>query len=424
MLMSASQLHPFAESGAADALTFLNEVASTYPAAVSFAEGRPYEGYFDLDEVASALKAYDEFRRADGWPADRVARNIFQYGPAKGVINDLISRHLLVDEGLEVGPESIVVTVGCQEALWLTLSTLCPRPDDVLLVVAPNFPGVWGCAAALGVTTEPVEMTNFDTGAVKRAAAAVRERGERPRALYLSSDGANPTGATVDLRQRELLLRAADELDILILEDNPYSLVAGSPGGEPSLKALDRSSRVVRLGTFSKSLNPGIRVGYALADQRVEVRGHEERLADTLARLKTVLTVNTSAVAQAVVGGSLVANDFSLRRARAREQVIYRRNRCLLLDGLQGLKSMPGYGWREPVSGFFMLLHTPFVTTDRLVERSASEFGVLWSPMHHFFPDDKPRHGLRLSFSHQEPATIAEGTRRLCAFLAAVGAQQ
>ncbi|MEY9842843.1 DNA-binding transcriptional MocR family regulator [Streptacidiphilus sp. EB103A] len=116
-------------------------------------------------------------------------------------------------------------------------------------------------------------------------------------------DFANPTGAHMDLSTRLRLLDIAEQEDIVQLEDNPYGLFHGSSPHLPTLKALDRAARVIYLGSFAKTVIPGARIGYVVADQPVSAPGRAGLLADEMSKIKSMVTVNTPAVAQAVVAG-------------------------------------------------------------------------------------------------------------------------
>ncbi|MFD1049840.1 aminotransferase class I/II-fold pyridoxal phosphate-dependent enzyme, partial [Kibdelosporangium lantanae] len=138
-------------------MNFLNEVANHYPDAVSLAAGRPYEEFWDLAELPRYLARFSEYLRTDlGYGEERVRRTLFQYGRTKGIIHELVAANLELDEGITVDPESIVVTVGCQEAMFLTLRALRSDPRDVLLAVSPTYVGLTGAARLVDMPVLPV----------------------------------------------------------------------------------------------------------------------------------------------------------------------------------------------------------------------------------------------------------------------------
>ncbi|MER5640143.1 PLP-dependent aminotransferase family protein [Kitasatospora sp. NPDC002227] len=421
-MLHRSQLHGSLADPAMTSMNLLNEISIRYPEAVSFAAGRPAEQFFDLDAVHAYLDRYlDHLQKERGLPPEAARRQVLQYGRTKGIIHELIATHLAVDEGIEVPAESIVVTVGCQEAMFLVLRALRGGPEDVVLAVSPTYVGLTGAALLADLPVRPVAdgPDGVDLADLRRVLAATRAEGLRPRALYLVPDVANPSGASLPLALRHELLALAGAEDFLLLEDNPYCVFGGAER-LPSLKALDTERRVIHLGSFAKTAIPGARVGYVVADQPVsDGAGSTDLLADLLGMIKSMTTVNTSPIAQAVIGGALLTHDHSLRAANTEVAALYRRNLALVLDGL-ARRFPPGNGvtWNEPRGGFFLVLTVPRVVDDALLELSASQYGVIWTPMCHFYPGAGGEHQLRLSVSQVDPDTVDLGLDRLAALLA------
>ncbi|MEE4545551.1 PLP-dependent aminotransferase family protein [Streptomyces sp. V4-01] len=423
-----SGLHPALGDGLLTSVTFLNEVAGRYPGALSLAAGAPYEGGWDLEDVHAALRRFCAHLRDDrGLSEAEVRRTVLQYGRTKGIVHELIARHLSLDEGIEVDPEAVVVTVGFQEALFLSLSALRRDPGDALLAVVPAFVGLTGAARLLGMPVVPVPSgpDGVEPAEVARAAREARRAGLRPRACCLVPDFANPTGSRMSLAQRTGLLEVAAAEDLLILEDNPYGFFPLDGTRLPTLKSLDRDRRVVYLGSLAKTVYPGARIGYVVADQVVAAPGGGRLLlADCLARAKSMVTVNTPPITQAVVGGRLLAHGGSLAAANRREARFYRDALTHLLDGL-GRRFGPGSGvrWTRPAGGFFVTVEVPFEVTDTELERSAGEFGVIWSPLHHFYDSAAPLRLLRLSCSSLSPADAEAALDRFASFVGTVAAE-
>lgn len=421
--LNLADLHEVLTAPVSESMNFLNEVAHRFPDAVSLAAGRPFEGFFDLDDVHRRLDVFAQYLRERlGGDEVKVRRTILQYGRTKGIIHELIARHLQVDEGITVDPEAVVVTVGCQEALYLTLRALRRTDRDALLAVTPSYVGAYGAAELVDMPVLPVRDGDdgIDLDDLVSVVRHARESGVRPRGLYLVPDFSNPTGARLSLEIRRRLLDIAAAEDFLILEDNPYGLL-GDEDGPPTIKALDEQARVVYLGSFAKTGLPGARVGYVIADQQVASPGTTSLLADQLGKLKSLLTVNTSPLAQAVIGGKLLENGHSLRAANGREAQVYRANLAHTVAGLERRfpagAAGPRVTWTVPAGGFFLVLHVPFPAGDDLLEVSAAKHRVLWTPMHHFYAEARPRDAIRLSFSHLLPDEIDLGLDRLAAFI-------
>ncbi|MGH3897308.1 MAG: PLP-dependent aminotransferase family protein [Pseudonocardiaceae bacterium] len=421
--LSANALHGCLADPTLASMNLLNQIAGEYPDAISFAAGRPYEGFYDTRQIHEYLRVFcDHLRHNLRYDEREVSRTLFQYGRTKGIINDLVARNLGVDEGIDVDPESIMVTVGCQEAMFLVLYALRAGPEDVLCAAVPTYVGLTGAALLANLAVHPVGTAaggGIDVDDLVEQVRTLRARGRRPRACYVTPDFANPGGASLDLPARRRLLDIAEEEDLLLLEDNAYGLFSGDHERPPTLKALDRTGRVIYLGSFAKTGLPGARIGFVVADQRV-VGGNASGgfLADELSKIKSMLTVNTPPVAQAVIGGKLLAHGSSLLAANEREILVYRCNMRQLRDGLA--RRFPpgrGVGWNSPKGGFFLTLTVPFRVDDELLEHSAREHGVLWTPMHHFYGGTGGFDQLRLACSTLTSDQIALGLDRLKDFV-------
>lgn len=421
----ARELHQSLGDPVLSSMTFLNEVAGRYPDAVSFAAGRPSEEHFDLDAIPRYLRAFQQhLERERGADAAGAARLLLQYGRTKGIIAELVARNLLVDEGVDVDPESIVVTVGCQEAMFLAIRALCADVDDIVLAVTPCYVGLSGAARVLDRQVWPVRGTEsgVDLRDLLTQIDAARAAGKRPRLLYVTPDFANPTGAVLDLETRTALLGIAERHDLFLLEDNPYRLFPADDAPRlPLLKALDTMRRVIHLGSFAKTCFPGARVGYLVADQRVTTESSATvLLADEIANLKSMITINTSPLAQAIVAGRLLEHDCSLVQATAADNAVYRRNMRVLHDGLS--RRFPPHGpsdvrWNRPAGGFFVVVTMPFPVDDALLERSARGHGVLWTPLRHFYGAGGGDQ-MRLSVGVMTPDQIELGLDRLSSLVA------
>lgn len=405
---------------ALNSMNFLNEISSRYPDAISLAAGRPAEQFFEIDSLDRYLRRFCQHLEEDlGYSPEQVRRTLFQYGRTKGVLHGLIAANLARDEGMSVDPEAIVVTVGCQEAMFLVLRALRKDPTDVLLAVTPTYVGLTGAARLVEMPVLPVAAGpgGVDLDDLERQIRSARDAGLRPRACYVMPDFANPSGLSMDLADRRRLLAMAAAEGVLLLEDNPYGLF-GHPDSPrlPTLKALDEQRTVVYLGSFAKTAMPGVRTGYVVADQPVaDPAGNRGLLADELSKIKSMLTVNTSPITQAIVGGKLLENEHSLLEANQRERAVYTANMRQMVAGLAARFPDPGLGvsCTVPVGGFFVVVTVPFEVDDALLERSAADYGVLWTAMHHFYEPGVPVHALRLSCSTVSPEQIEAGLDRV-----------
>lgn len=417
-----SPLNPALATPLLSVMNVLNEVTLEFPSAISFGPGRPAEQFFDVGNALVQFEQYIAFRsKQTGDTAAAIGSSLGQYGRTNGVINDLIAKHLSIDEQIEVAADAVMVTNGAQEAMSILLQGIFVRDSDVLLVSEPNYIGMTGAARVLGIQVEPIPIDSegVDLGALFEAVARLRQQGRCPKAFYDIPDFHNPSGTSMPLGRRHELLRLAKKASLLVIEDNPYGMFAYDGKRLPTLKSLDRDKTVIYIGTFSKTLFPALRIGYLVADQ--------EALASTLAvelsKVKSVTTVNTSGILQAIAGGILVDSRCSLEARMADKVAYYKVNRDHMLEALERCfgRDSPFAGsvaWIRPSGGFFMTVETPIVWTEHTMRSCARDFGVIVCPMCFFSLRTGREQQIRLSFSYVSPEEIDAGIERLGAFLA------
>jgi (S)-3,5-dihydroxyphenylglycine transaminase len=400
----------------------VKEVAARFPDAISFALGSPHLGHLDELDISQYVDRYLEHLSHERGLGPRQARRLlYDYGPSRGLINDLVATGLRLDQSIEASPEAVVITVGAQEAIFLALRAVCCSPDDLLGLVVPSYYGVIGAARMLDVGLVAIRDSDhgIDLDHLEAACRVARAKGKRIRALYVAPDFANPSGTVMDLVTRQQLLGVADRQDLLVLEDNAYGFTAEPMAEIPTLKALDGNGRVIYIGTFAKICLPGARVGFVVADQIVRTpEGNRVLLADELALLKGMTTVNTSPLCQAVIGGMLLEHGGSIASLGRDQPRIYRRNLALLLQALdRHLSPVEDVVWSRPAGGFFVRMRIPVPADVGLLELSASEYGVLWTPLSPFYLGHTGVYDLRLSCSCVDPDQIELGVVRLARFL-------
>jgi (S)-3,5-dihydroxyphenylglycine transaminase len=399
-------------------MNLLNELRERYPRAISFAAGRPYEDFFRVRESLRRIERYSPLpEKAAKDPLDALA----QYGATNGIIRAELAKMLALDEAIHVTPDSIIVTVGCQEAMMLCLLGLCSPERDVLLISDPAYMGVTGIARLLGIELCAVRSgaTGLDLQDLRAKLASIRAKGKRARLLYDIPDFSNPTGYSMPLENRLELLALAEENDFLILEDQAYRVFSYDGQTPPSLKALDKKGNVIYLGTFAKTIFPGARIGFLVADQQVEETPEKSTpLTAHLSKIKSLLTVNTPPLTQALVAALLSAEGGSLQAYNRPQVEFYKKNRDHLLECLA--EAFPsdenwtkGISWNHPQGGFFLTVTLPVPVDDDLLVLSAQEYGVLFVPMRHFYLESGGRSQLRLSFSYVSQDEIRDGVARL-----------
>jgi (S)-3,5-dihydroxyphenylglycine transaminase len=401
--------------GLLDVMNFLNEVVAEFPHAISFAPGRPRESLFSVEEHLHAIDDFIADEARSGGSREDVWRRLGQYSRTNGMIGDAIATHLRVDEGVEVTGDDILVTVGAQEAMTIVMAGLFEPGKDVLLVSDPTYIGITGLATLFGVRVIPVASGDggLEPAAVERAIVEA-SRHHRVRALYDIPDFNNPLGTCMPLATRRELLAVCARHGVLVIEDNAYGMFAYDHPRLPSLKALDDGANVLYIGSFSKTLFPGLRLGYLAADQRTP---DGVSLAQALSRVKSLVTVNTPPLLQAVVAGLLSRTGGSLEPIVARKREQYKQQRDAMLDALQEHLALPGVSWQRPAGGFFLPMTLPFEFGPAELRRCALDYNVIVSPMR-FFCMGRPRaNQIRLSFSYVEPEEIRRGIADLARFV-------
>ena len=400
-----------------DTMEFLNGIVSRHPEAISFGPGRPADRFCDM---SASLRSMDRFiahiAEQLGIPEGRANAALGQYGATKGWICELIAAHVARDENIAVDPSCILVTCGAQEAMALVLRTLFRERSDVLLTSDPAYAGITGVAHMLGIPVLPVACgpNGMDLNNLEARIEKVTATGRVPRAIYDIPDFHNPTGSCMAVECRQRLLEIAASNDIIILEDSAYSAFAYDHPRRPSLKSLDERGLVVYIGSFSKTLNPGLRVGYVVAEQMTTFGS---RFVDELSKAKSFMTVNTPALSQAVVGGVLLDNDMSLIALNAPKVAYYRARRDCMLSNLAGTFSDERVQWNRPAGGFFITLTLPFSFGTDEMEHCAGVYGVICTPMSYFSLAGDQDHRVRLSFSYVSDDQISEGCLRLARFI-------
>jgi DNA-binding transcriptional MocR family regulator len=329
-----------------------------------------------------------------------------QYGSGQG---DVTLREQILEVIGEVGvsahPDDIVVTTGSQMALDLVVRIFCD-PGDVVLVEAPSYVGALGVFRAYECDVIHVAMDDegLVPSALAEAITATRAAGKRIKLIYTIPSFHNPAGVTQGPARRAEILAIAQSAGIAILEDDPYGLL-GFEGEPPRAIRADDADGVIYLGSFSKTIASGLRVGWAVAPH-----GVREKLV--LAAEAAVLC--PSNYSQLTVSEYLATQPW--REQIKTFQEVYRERRDALLDSLQAM--MPeGTNWTIPAGGFYSWLTLPHgLDATAMLPRAVANL-VAYVPGTGFYVDGQGRQNLRLSYCYPEPDRIREGVRRLAAVI-------
>lgn len=365
------------------------------PEVVSLAGGMPYVRALPEELVRSALESVMANEGATA----------LQYGSGQGVprLREQILEVMAL-EGISASMDNVVVTTGSQQALDL-VTKLFIDPGDVILAEAPSYVGAIGVFRSYEAHVVHVH-TDHDglvPDALREAIAQLRREKKRIKFLYTIPNFHNPAGVTLSAERRPEILAICQENDILILEDNPYGLLSFDQPVPPALRSLDEDG-VIYLGSFSKTLAPGFRVGWALAPHAIR-----EKLV--LAAEAAILC--PSSFSQMVISEYLTQADW---RGQIDEfRGVYRERRDAMLGALD--EHLPDLAWNIPQGGFYIWVDLPEqLDSKAMLPRAVTEL-VAYTPGTAFFADGGGRHNLRLSFSYPTPENIRVGIRRLASVI-------
>ncbi len=370
------------------------------PDVISFAGGIPDPNLFPVEAFQQG------FARALGKPAE--AKRALQYSVSEGAIElrEWIAGYMK-RMGVDCTPANILITCGSQQALEF-LGRLFIGPNDPVLVTWPTYLGALQAFNAY----EP-DYARLDP----RANTEIPGPGDGTPAqfAYVVPDFANPTGETLTLAERKRVLATAAAANAVVIEDGAYSALRYDGEEQPALIAIDseaeggiENSRVIYCGTFSKTLSPGLRVGWIVA---------AEPLIDKLVLVKQASDLHSATLNQMAL--TYVAETmFDAQVALVRQA--YRTRRDAMLASLE--RHMPaGFKWSKPEGGMFVWMEGPKgLDARKLLDRAVMHDRVAFVPGQAFFADGSGAETMRLSFSLAEPAVIEEGVQRLARAIAAM----
>ena len=375
---------------AASEVRALFAVASR-PEVVSLAGGMPFVSGLPQDLVIDAM---NRVMTGNGAAA-------LQYGSGQGVP---ALREQILDvmalEGIKAGVDDVVVTTGSQHALEL-VSKLFLDPGDVVLSEGPSYVTAVVIFKSYQAEIEHVPMDEHGLipEALREHIAGLKRAGKRIKFLYTIPTFHNPAGVTLSWERRIEILEICRSEGILVLEDNPYGLLYFEEKPPAAIRSLETDG-VIYLGTFSKTLAPGFRVGWALAPHAIR-----EKLI--LANEAAVLS--PSSFSQLIISQYLDTADWKGQIDRFRS--IYKERKETMLSALT--EYLPDLSWTNPNGGFYVWLTLPdYLDSKQMLPRAVTEL-VAYTPGTAFFADGQGRNNIRLSFCYPTPEQIKLGIRRL-----------
>lgn len=393
-----SRLDPWVDSYAARTSSMtVSEIRSLFavasrPEVVSLAGGMPYVNALPMDQIADTVQ---RLIKEHGTVA-------LQYGSGQGdpVLREQITEVMAL-VGIHAHPDDIVVTAGSQMALDLMVRVFC-NPGDVVLVEAPSYVGALGVFRAYEADVVHVAMDHegLNPTALQETITSLRQQGKTIKMIYTIPSYHNPGGVSQGPERRRAILDIAKREHVLLLEDDPYGLL-GFDGQIPRAIRADDEDNVVYLGSFSKTIASGLRVGWALAPHAI--------------REKLVIAAESAILCPSNFTQMTVSTYLSTQPWKEQIknfQEVYHERRDALLDSMKAL--MPtGTSWTTPTGGFYSWVTLPEGLDAKAMLPRAVTALVAYVPGTGFYVNGDGRQHLRLSYCYPTPDRIKEGVARL-----------
>jgi 2-aminoadipate transaminase len=360
---------------------------------ISLAGGLPDTSSFPAESFAAIMSRV---------AVDSCARSL-QYGPTEGlgVLKRCIAE-VMAAEGTHVDADDVLVTTGGQQVIDLVCKTLID-PGDVIIAEGPTYPGAVPtfCSYEADVIQIPGDDDGMRIDLLEETLDRLQGEGRRPKFVYTVPTFQNPSGTTMSLPRRRRLVQVIRERELLVLEDNPYGLLRYEGDPLPTLYSLDGGEFVIYLGTFSKILSPGVRLGWSIGPRpMIEKMNVGKQAADLC----------SSSLTQFFVAAYFASGRWQDYVHSLKE--IYRRRRDVMLDALAECFG-PECSWTHPQGGLFIWATLPeYIDTTDLLAR-ALDAHVAFVPGRAAFLDGRGQNSMRLNFSGVGEADIREGIRRI-----------
>jgi DNA-binding transcriptional MocR family regulator len=363
------------------------------PRTISFAGGHPGPEAFPVDE----LRAISDAVISRHGPA------VFQYGSTEGhaPLRRNISALMLETYGLRHDPEDILVTSGSQQALYL-LCKVFLNPGDLVITENPTYLGALNIFRSFLADIRTVEQDDegMNISALEGCLAELAARGRKPRFIYAIPSIHNPTGVTMSAERRSGLYNVADRYDIPVIEDDPYGMIRYDGLTVEPLKKLDAGGRVIYVGSFSKTVSPGLRTGWIAAQGDIIRKCTIAKQGDDACSV----TMAQFIISDFIEGGAIYG-----QIDRVKE--MYREKRDLMADTLREM--IPSASFNVPGGGLFLWLAMPEQISAVDLLKKCLERHVAFVPGCNFYPDHGGTNMLRMNFSFPSKDGIHEGLVRM-----------
>ncbi|MCD7137497.1 PLP-dependent aminotransferase family protein [Limosilactobacillus balticus] len=370
--------------------------AAADPKIISFAGGLPAPELFPVKEMKAAVdKVFEEH-----------GQEAMQYGAAKGVtaLREVIQQHVKEKENVDAELNNVLVTTGSEQVLDLVGKAFVDSGDTVL-VEQPTYLCALDVFRSYGANFASVEMD--EDGMKMDALEEALKANPNTKLIYTVPNFQNPTGRTMTEERRKQLAELAEKYDVYVLEDNPYGEIRFAGEHVPAVKSFDKAGHVLYMSTFSKTLAPGFRLGWLVADKNV---------VNKLTVLKQSADLHTDNLAQFAVAQFFADNDVDAHVKEISD--LYGKRKDLMLEGIK--KYFPeGVKYTDPEGGMFLWVEVPGVDDTVELFKECLEHDVAFVPGDPFFAGEPQPGAFRLNYSNMQEGQIEVGLKRLGAALTA-----
>lgn len=367
---------------------------ATMPDLFNFASGLPAAEMFPVEQMK---KVDEEIFRTNGVQA-------LQYGATEGYypLRQQIAERMKKVFQVECAAENVMLTTGSQQGLSI-LGQLMLDKDDIVLVESPTY---LGSLSGLGICFPKfVPVPTDEYGMLPAELDKLLQANERVKMVYVIPDFQNPSGISWSLERRKAFMDVVNKYDVLVVEDVPYGELRYSGEAYPSLKALDTKGNVAFLGSFSKVLMPGLRVGWAVVNTD---------MLDKMAKLKGSLDLQSSTFSQYQV--SYFMDMFDMDEHVAAIRNLYSKRRDAICEAIT--KYFPvGCTVTRPDGGMFVWITLPEHINAKALLPEMIESKITYVGGSPFYPDGGHENHMRLNFSSMSEERIEEGIKRIAAIL-------
>lgn len=374
--------------GAVDTVGEILRVAAS-PDVISFAGGLPAPELFPVKQLKAATdQVYDN-----------TAQSALQYTNSSGYLK---LRKILADRmkirGVDCTADNIVITTGSQQSIDL-ISKMFLNRGDTMITEKPTYMSALDVFRTYGANIVGVDMD--ENGMKMDALEDALKKHPETKLIYTVPTFQNPTGRTMPVDRRQKMVELAKKYDFVIIEDDPYGQLRFAGQAVPAMKSFDTDGRVFYLSTFSKTLTPGLRTGWVVADKD---------FVKYFTIIKQSADLHSDNVSQQVIANFL--SDFKIDDHIATIRKVYREREGLMMKCIE--KYFPkGVKYSHPEGGLFIWVEVPGdVNTQALFDQCIKN-NVAFVPGEPFYPGEVIPGTFRLNFSNMKPDKIEEGIKRL-----------